>query len=97
MRRPDFLAHRRGDDVAVAVCDVAAGPATLAYLDEGAEVGNAALEKIPLGHKVALRDLESGAPVTEYGVQIGLMYRPVRAGELVHVHNLRSARWPHSA
>ena len=97
MRGPDFLAHRRGDDVAVAVCDVAAGPATLAYLDERAQESNTALEKIPLGHKVAFRDLESGTPVTEYGVHIGVMYKPVHAGELVHVHNLRSARWPHSA
>jgi (2R)-sulfolactate sulfo-lyase subunit alpha len=97
MNRPDFLAHHRGDDVAVAVHDVAAGPATLAYLDTGQEEASAALENIPLGHKIALRDLESGAPATEYGVQIGVMYKSARAGELVHVHNLRSARWPHSS
>jgi len=98
MNPPDFLAHRRGDDVAVAVHDVAAGPALLAYLDGGGETEvSATVENIPLGHKVALRDLTSGESPIEYGVQIGVMYKSARAGELVHVHNLRSARWPHSS
>ena len=94
MGNPDFLAHQRGDDVAVAVRDVDKGPTTFAYLNEGTPESNTALEMIPLGHKVALRDLDQGSSVTEYGVQIGVMYKTARAGELVHVHNLRSARWP---
>jgi len=88
-----FLAHSRGDDVAVAVRDIEAGPVTVAYLDSGAREHRKAIEAIPLGHKLALRDLEDGAEVTEYGETIGVMYRAVRAGGLVHVHNLRSARW----
>jgi (2R)-sulfolactate sulfo-lyase subunit alpha len=34
--------------------------------------------------------------VLEYGVLIGLTRAPVAAGELVHTHNLRSARWQKS-
>jgi len=92
--RPDFLAHRRGDDVAIAVRDVPAGTSTVVYLDSGAKEGNVAVEAIRLGHKVALRDLEEGDDVIEYGATIGITSTRVRAGELVHVHNLRSGRWP---
>jgi len=91
--QPGFLAHRRGDDVAIAVRDVAAGTSTVVYLDSGEREGNVAVEPIRLGHKVALRDLEEGVPVIEYGATIGITSTRVRAGELVHVHNLRSARW----
>jgi len=91
--RPGFLAHRRGDDVAIAVRDVAAGASTVAYLDSGAQEGNVVLEAIRLGHKVALRDLEEGEDVIEYRSRIGVTSTRVRAGELVHVHNLTSARW----
>ena len=91
--RPGFLAHRRGDDVAIAVRDVAAGANTVVYLDSGAKEGNVVLEAIRLGHKVALRDLEEGEDVIEYGSRIGVTSTRVRAGELVHVHNLTSARW----
>ncbi len=90
----DFLAHRRGDDVAVAVRDT--GPGSAAYLDSGDRFRITARDAIPLGHKIALRDLGEHADVLEYGVLIGLTRGPVAAGELVHTHNLRSARWQKS-
>ena len=89
----DFLAHREGDAVAPAVRDVDAGTATLAYLDTGRRTQIQVSERIPLGHKVALADVAESGPVTEYNVRIGLATRSIRAGELVHTHNLRSARW----
>ncbi|HTW99163.1 MAG TPA: UxaA family hydrolase [Acidimicrobiales bacterium] len=93
----DFLAHHGGDAVAVAVQDVRPGTACVAYLDseqrDQLEVG----EAIPYGHKVALVDLADGAEVIEYGVRIGIARRAITRGELVHVHNLRSAQWQHSA
>ena len=92
----DFLAHRQGDDVAVAVRDTGPGAASAAYLDSGDRFGITARDAIPLGHKIALRDLGEHADVREYGVLIGLTRGPVAAGELVHTHNLRSARWQKS-
>ena len=92
----DFLAHRQGDDVAVAVRDTGPGAASAAYLDSGERFGITARDAIPLGHKIALRDLGEHADVLEYGVLIGLTRSPVAAGELVHTHNLRSARWQKS-
>jgi (2R)-sulfolactate sulfo-lyase subunit alpha len=95
-RGVDFLAHRRGDDVAVAVRDTGPGPASAAYLDSGDRFEIVARDAVPLGHKIAVRDLAEREDVLEYGVLIGLTRAPVAAGELVHTHNLRSARWQKS-
>lgn len=43
---------------------------------------------IPFGHKVALCDIEKGAPVVKYGVVIGTATATISKGEHVHVHNL---------
>jgi (2R)-sulfolactate sulfo-lyase subunit alpha len=93
---PHFLVHNEGDHVGVAVQDVEPGRRRVVYLDTDRELELEVTEPVPLGHKVALVDLGEGASVTEYEVPIGLTRRPVRGGELVHVHNLRSARWPSS-
>ncbi len=45
---------------------------------------------IPLGHKVARRELVAGAPVFKYGATIGSATRQVSPGEHVHVHNMKS-------
>lgn len=91
--RLTFLVHREGDDVAVAVRDAAASEGTCACLDTGRRFGITARAPIPLGHKIALRDLAADEAVTEYGVTIGLARAAVATGDLVHTHNLRSARW----
>jgi (2R)-sulfolactate sulfo-lyase subunit alpha len=66
------------------------------FVDSDREIQVAVIEPVPLGHKVALTDLAGGASVIEYEVPIGVTRTPVRAGQLVHVHNVRSARWPSS-
>lgn len=92
----DFLAHNQGDDVAVAVRDTGPGAASAAYLDSGERFEITARDAVPLGHKVALRDLAEHQKVLEYGEPIGHTRAPVAAGQLVHTHNLRSARWQKS-
>ncbi|MCL4413141.1 MAG: UxaA family hydrolase [Actinobacteria bacterium] len=92
-----FLGHRQGDSVAVAVRDVAVGQAEVAFLDGGEPITIASAQRVPFGHKVALVNLAEGEPVIEYGEPVGIASTPMRVGELVHVHNMRSARWPQSA
>jgi altronate hydrolase len=46
------------------------------------------LADVPAGHKCALRDLDTGAPIRKYGQVIGFATRPIRRGEHVHSHNL---------
>jgi len=90
---PLFLVHDEGDHVGVAVKDVEPGPARVRYMDSQRTVELEVLEPVPLGHKVALRALAAGDDVIEYGVRIGRTSGPIRAGQWVHVHNIRSARW----
>ncbi|WP_376796314.1 UxaA family hydrolase [Thermogemmatispora sp.] len=93
---PGFLIHNEGDHVAVAVRDITPGQHQAVYMDSEREVTITVLEAIPLGHKVALSDLAEGERVIEYGLPIGLTRRPIRAGQHVHTHNIRSARWQNS-
>ena len=93
---PKFLIHNEGDDVAVAVQDVEPGAGEAVYMDSDRAVTVQVTEAIPLGHKVALVDLGEGDEVIEYGVRIGLTRQPIRSGQHVHVHNIRSARWQNS-
>ena len=90
-----FLVHRTGDHVGVAVEDVQRGDEIYGvYMDtDGTTEPLVARDDVPLGHKIALRDLAEGAEVVEYGVRIGLTRTPVAAGAHVHTHNLKSARW----
>jgi len=47
-----------------------------------------AAERIPAGHKLAVRDIGEGRPVKRYDQIIGFATRAIKAGEHVHVHNL---------
>ncbi len=90
---PDFLVHNEGDHVAVAVRDVPPGHCRAIYMDSDRGVAIEVLEAIPLGHKVALQDLAAQGDVTEYRVRVGITRTAIGKGRLVHVHNIRSARW----
>jgi len=87
--------HDRGDSVGVAVEDVRAGDdVEVVYIVDKLVVGKVrALENIPLGHKIALKDIKTGDRVIKYGRPIGVATRDIRAGEHVHTHNLKSIRW----
>jgi len=89
-----FLVHRDGDDVGVAVVDLKEGQ--VAYgktLEWNTEYEIQVRQDIPLGHKIALRDIEKGEKVKEYGEIIGIAVNKICKGEHVHVHNIRSLRW----
>lgn len=91
-----FLAHEEGDDVAVAVRDTGPGTVRGAYLKSGVSFEIEVRAQIPLGHKVALRELGEDEQVVEYGVAIGRTRHLIAQGDHVHTHNLRSARWQKS-
>ncbi len=79
----DVIRIHEKDNVAVALRTVAAGE-TL----EIGEISVTALEKIPQGHKIALRRIPAGGEVIKYGYPIGRAKAEIRAGQWVHVHNL---------
>ncbi len=87
----DAVAIHPDDDVAVALRDVAAGE-TLRVRAGAALERLTARDAVPLGHKLARRDLAAGAVVRKYGSPIGATVAAVAAGAHVHVHNLVSLR-----
>ncbi|CAH1652514.1 Altronate hydrolase [Hyphomicrobiales bacterium] len=54
--------------------------------------GNEAVlpKDIPLGHKLASRDIKCGDKIIKYGAPIGSATADIRPGEHVHVHNMKS-------
>jgi (2R)-sulfolactate sulfo-lyase subunit alpha len=89
-----ILLHESDDDVGVATMDLAAGEVVEAVTLEGDPVAEVRLaEDIPLAHKVAMRDMDAGHDLVEYGRPIGSTSTAVAAGAHVHTHNLRSRRW----
>ncbi len=49
------------------------------------------LEKIPAGHKIAIKDIAAGEPVIKYGSRIGIASEAIAKGSRVHTHNLKTA------
>lgn len=93
---PDFLAHREGDMVAVAVRDLHPGEVHGAYLDTDKDVTLDLHHEVPLGHKLALTDVAAGTDVIEYSIRVAVASQDIEKGDYVHTHNVRSARWQNS-
>ena len=85
------LAVDPDDDVAVALRDIAAGE-TVPVRIGARVVPTVARESIPMGHKMALRAIGSGAPVRKYGQPSGAATAGIAPGAHVHVHNVASRR-----
>lgn len=83
------LNHR--DNVATALIKIEGG--TTLAVEIGRETRKiTVLQRIPFGHKFALRDIEEGQPIYKYGEVIGRAVQPIREGEHVHTQNLESIR-----
>ena len=50
--------------------------------------------RLPLGHKLAARDLAPGDKIIKYGVPIGSAVTRIATGEHVHTHNIKSDYLP---
>ncbi len=89
-----ILMHEADDDVGVAVMDLKKGTTVGALTLEGKPAGRVKLvEKVPLGHKVAMRDLAKDKEVVKYGRAVGKAAKAVSKGAHVHIHNLKTMRW----
>jgi (2R)-sulfolactate sulfo-lyase subunit alpha len=90
-----FVLHDAKDSVAVVVVEGVKAGMTLNgwIMDENKPTEVIARQDIPIGHKVALRDMAVGDTVIKYGIDMGKVVRPVAAGEHAHVHNIKTKRW----
>jgi (2R)-sulfolactate sulfo-lyase subunit alpha len=87
--------HDADDTVAVVVVEgVKAGTAMTGWImDEDRTIALEARQDIPIGHKVALKDMATGDTVMKYGIDMGKVVAPIRKGEHAHVHNIKTKRW----
>ncbi len=82
----DFIKINECDNVIVALKELKEG--------EQVTVGDVtvtALETIPAGHKMAIRDIACGEEIIKYGFRIGNAKEAIKAGNWVHVHNVKTA------
>jgi (2R)-sulfolactate sulfo-lyase subunit alpha len=95
MSRTDFLVHAASDTVGVVVTEDAVSGKELTgwVMETDATLVVRAMEDIPLGHKLALCDIEKGATVVKYGHDIGRAVADIPRGHHAHVHNLKTKRW----
>ena len=89
-----ILMHEPDDDVGVAVEDLRAGTEIGAVTLEGKPVHAVTLvTDVPLGHKVAMRDIACGKDVIEYGRVIAVAFKDAPRGSHVHTHCIKTKRW----
>lgn len=90
-----FVVHEEGDGVGVVVVEgVKAGQALVGWImEDDKDLKVEAKSDIPIGHKVALQDYKPGDTVIKYGVDIGKVVAPIKRGEHLHVHNVKTKRW----
>jgi (2R)-sulfolactate sulfo-lyase subunit alpha len=95
MSIPHCLAHDRKDTVAVVVVEgLRAGTDMLGVIThDNSDFRVRAKQDIPIGHKVALSDIKPGDTIWKYGQDIGKAVAPIKKGEHVHVHNVKTKRW----
>jgi len=87
--------HDAKDTVAVVVVEgVKAGTAMTGWImDEDRMINVQAQQDIPIGHKVALKDMAVGDTVLKYGIDMGKVVANIKAGQHAHVHNIKTKRW----
>ena len=90
-----FLVHDKADTVGVVVAEnVQPGQALTGWIMETDEtITVKSMDAIPLGHKIALTDIEEGATLIKYGHDIGRSVANIGKGHHVHVHNAKTKRW----
>lgn len=81
--KQELIRVNAGDNVAVAARDLEKG----SHMALG-ECEITVLQDIPVGHKLALQDMEAGGKIIKYGSVIGNATCSIKKGEWVHSHNM---------
>ncbi len=90
-----FIVHDKADSVGVMVVENAqAGEDLTGWVMETDEtITLKALDAVPLGHKIALHEIQLGDTVLKYGHDVGRAVAAIGKGNHVHVHNMKTKRW----
>ncbi|HZP33479.1 MAG TPA: UxaA family hydrolase [Candidatus Acidoferrales bacterium] len=90
-----FIVHDKADNVGVVVVeDVKAGQDLTGWVMETDEtISLKALDPVPLGHKIALKEIKNGETILKYGHDVGRAVTDIGKGRHVHVVNMKTKRW----
>ncbi len=87
----DAIVLREKDNVATSLRDLESGEdALVGTLDRTQRFP--VREKIPYGHKFAIRNILKGEDILKYGEVMGRATCDIPSGKHVHVHNVESLR-----
>lgn len=91
----DFLVHEANDSIGVIVVEgIKAGQDLTGWImQEDQTITMVVLNDVPIGHKIALTDFAVNDTIFKYGVDIGKVVAPIKKGEHLHVHNVKTKRW----
>ena len=91
----DFLVHTASDTVGVVVVEGVKADEQLNgwIMDDDETIELKVLDDVPIGHKLALRDIRAGDTIIKYGHDIGQAVADIPRGGHVHVHNVKTKRW----
>ena len=95
MSQPDLIIHDEKDNVGVVVIETTKKVQECnAWIMENDKTINInSTNAVPLGHKIALKDLKEGDTILKYGHDIGKVVKSIKKGEHVHVHNVKTKKW----
>lgn len=90
-----FIVHDKADTVGVMVVEnVQPGQELTGWIMETDEtIGVKSLDAVPLGHKIALKDIHAEETILKYGHDVGRAVAEIGKGHHVHVHNMKTKRW----
>ena len=95
MANTDIIIHDEKDNVGVVVIEKITQNQDCAcwIMENDKTVTIQSLNEIPLGHKIAMVDLNKGDTILKYSHDIGKVIKSIKKGEHVHVHNVKTKKW----
>jgi len=95
MKKTDIIIHDKKDNVVVIVIEKINKDQNCEcwIMEDDSSTKVKSISEIPLGHKIALKDLAEGDTILKYGHDIGKVVKSIKKGEHVHVHNVKTKKW----
>jgi (2R)-sulfolactate sulfo-lyase subunit alpha len=90
-----FIVHDENDSVGVVTVEGLKAQDTLTgwIMDQDKLIDIKIKDDIPIGHKLAIKNMNKDDTVIKYGVDIGRTISNISVGEHLHVHNVKTKRW----
>ena len=91
----DIIIHDGKDNVGVVVIEKVTPKQSCScwIMENDKTISIQSVDEIPLGHKIAMTDLNENDTILKYGHDIGKVVNSIKKGDHVHVHNVKTKKW----